>query len=41
MTGDSVTVYARHIWYDLLANFVEDARPTLNEWEGRVLLIGF
>lgn len=29
MAGDSVTVYARHIWYDLLANFIEDVRPTL------------
>ena len=33
MTGDSVTVYARHIWYDLLANFVEDV-TNANEWAG-------
>ena len=36
MTGDSVTVYARHIWYDLLANFVEDARPTLMNGQGAI-----
>ena len=36
MAGDSVTVYARHIWYDLLANFVEDARPTLMNGQGAI-----
>lgn len=28
MSGDSVTVYARHIWYDLGCNYLEDVRPT-------------
>lgn len=36
MSGDSVTVNARHIWYDLLANFVEDARPTLLNGQGAI-----
>lgn len=36
MAGDSVTVYARHIWYDLLANFVEDVRPTLMNGQGAI-----
>ena len=36
MAGDSVTVYARHIWYDLLANFVEDVRPTLLNGQGAI-----
>ena len=36
MTGDKRTVYARHIWYDLLANFVEDARPTLLNGQGAI-----
>ena len=32
----ALTVYARHIWYDLLANFVEDARPTLMNGQGAI-----
>ena len=36
MTGDNITVYARHIWYDLLANFIEDVRPTLLNGQGAI-----